>query len=363
VRRARRRGAMARRPSGRPQPGWHAYRPADHPAYRPAEYPTGHSTGYLVDRAAEYLADRAAEYLPDRAAEYLPDRAAEYPADHPANYPADDPADRPADHPANRPAGTAGLPSWTVEVALTVERPAAAGSGGTGIEAQALLLFRAPARAAGLVSALVEAAAEVEAAAGVGRPAGRWLVPAAELPGLAPVSNAGVLAHLDVAGIRGLAPPARRRQPVVGPVERIWRSSPGSVLTCEGPGGTSAQAVVALHGLGDVGAISPPPGGALVLRAWRARRTWGLACGLVLGATEALGLGRAAGRYAAAARVEGWHPAVLTGSAALAMARAGDPRQPAPEATAHSATEAEVMAFVYACLSIGDLDRPATGPD
>ena len=88
-------------------------------------------------------------------------------------------------------------------------------------------------------------------------------------------------------------------------------------MTCEGPCGVSAQAVIALRGLGDVAAPAPPPGGALVLRAWRARGTWGAAFGLVLGAAETLGLGREAGRVAARARNEGWDAVVLAGSAAL----------------------------------------------
>ncbi len=65
-----------------------------------------------------------------------------------------------------------------------------------------------------------------------------------------------------------------------------WEAGAGAVLTCDGPSGVSAQAVVALRGAGRISAITPPPGGALVLRAWRTRSTWGAACGLVLGAAD-----------------------------------------------------------------------------
>jgi hypothetical protein len=123
----------------------------------------------------------------------------------------------------------------------------------------------------------------------------------------------------------------------------------------------SAQAVVALGGLGNVLAITPPPGGALVLRAWRATRTWGVASGLVIGRDSELGIGREAGRIAARVRADGWHATVLNGSTALDLARAGDPGAPAPEAVAHAASAAQVAALFDACLVAGVLDRPATG--
>lgn len=263
---------------------------------------------------------------------------------------------------AYRPARTARLPSWAVEVVLTLECPAVSGSGAAGGEPKAMMLLRAPARAAGVFSALAGAAADVEAAAGVGPASGPRFVHAHGLPGLAPVTPAAALAQLELAGTRGLVPPARRRQPSAERVGPLWRSSPGSVLTCEGPSGVSAQAVIAVGGLGNVAAIAPRPGGALVLRAWRGRGDWGMACGLVLGAPEVLGLGREAGRRATLARAEGWHGAVLTGPAALTLARAGDPGQPAPEAAARSASGAQMAALLDACLSLGPADDPVTGP-
>jgi hypothetical protein len=139
----------------------------------------------------------------------------------------------------------------------------------------------------------------------------------------------------------------------------VWRPSAGAVVTCQGPCGVSAQAVVALRDLGKLAAITPPPGGALVLRAWRTGRTWGLACGLVIGRDSALGIGRDAGRIAARARAEGWRAAVLNGSTALQLARAGDPRATPPEAAAHAASAAHVAALFEACLMAGVLDRPA----
>jgi hypothetical protein len=274
---------------------------------------------------------------------------------------------------------SADLPPWVVEVALTVERPLrpepdAAGGHGWAAErplrpepewmggsTQAVLLLRAPGRAMFFTS-IAKAAVEVEAALGVRPVTGPLLRMGHELPGLEPVAPAAALAHLGAAGMRGLAAPLRRRQPVVGWTEMSWRPSAGSVLTCDGPCGTSAQAVVCLRGLGNLSAIAPPPGGALVVRAWRARRRWGLACGLVLGAAEAFGLGREAGRGAANARAVGWDATVLSGSTALHLARAGNPSHPAPEAAGHAASGAQVAALVEACRAAGILDHPSAGP-
>jgi len=122
----------------------------------------------------------------------------------------------------------------------------------------------------------------------------------------------------------------------------------------------SAQAVIALWGLGNALAITPPPGGALVLRAWRARRSWGLACGLVIAADTALGLGREAGRVAARLRADGWHAAVRNGAAALHLARAGGPDEDAPAAMAQAASPGQVAALFETCLLAGGIDRPAT---
>ena len=137
-----------------------------------------------------------------------------------------------------------------------------------------------------------------------------------------------------------------------------WRAGAGAVLTCEGPSGTSAQAVVGLAGPGDVGAIAPPPGGALVLRAWRTSATWGAACGLVLGAPAATGLGREAGRVASSARGAGWDAVVLHSSAALCLARAGDHRQVAPEVAGRGASNGQLAALFKACLTAGGVGRP-----
>jgi hypothetical protein len=294
---------------------------------------------------------------------------------------ADTPNPRPGWY-AYRVAGPAELPAWAVEVALTIERPLQPESqdqqgGSLGqtparsvpphpdlpdwvVGMQAMLLLRASARMRWL-EGIAEAVAEVETLAGVRPPVGRRLLVGPEMPGLAPVTEADARGHLGVAGTRGLPAPLRRWRPTTGGVEPVWRSSPGAVLTCEGPSGVSAQAVVALNGLGNVVAIAPPPGGALVLRAWRARGSWGVACGLVLGAPTALGLGREAGRVAAKARADGWGAHVLGGAAALHMARAGSPDLPAPEVAAWAATGSQVAALLVACLAAGGLDRPPTG--
>ena len=129
-----------------------------------------------------------------------------------------------------------------------------------------------------------------------------------------------------------------------------WRAGAGCVLTCEGPEGRSAQAVIGLRGTGNPAAIAPPPGGALVLRAWQARAGFGVACGLALGAPAALGLGREARRVAAAARSEGWDASVLSGSAAVLLARAGCPRRPAPREVALAATRTQMTALFESCL-------------
>ena len=286
---------------------------------------------------------------------------------------------------AYRITGPAELPSWATEVALAIERPPdhdadhparrtasavrPAEREWTGDQVQSMVLFRAPGRTRWLAGA-AEAIAEIERAAGV-RAAGRVdeitgvpgmgarLTLGPGLPGLVAVAPAVALAGVGAAGARGLPAPLRRWRPAAGAM--AWRASAGAVVTCEGPYGVSAQAVVALRGLGNVLAITPPPGGALVLRAWCARRTWGMACGLVIGRDSELGLGREAGRVAARARADGWHAAVLNGWTALHLARAGDPGAAAPEAAAHAASASQVAATFEACLMAGILDRPTTG--
>ena len=334
--------------------------------------------------------------------------------------------------------GSAELPSWAVEVAFTIERPATSAaeipagnpagdgpgppgptgptgprsrvraaergagpgsgeprsvppqSGVTGLwypsgpepgsrpeggAAEALLLLRAPGRMRWLETiggAVAEAIAEVEALAGVRSAAvagellavgGGWRGPRLRigpaLPGLTPVTAEVVLAHLRIAGSRGLPAPLRRRRPGAGTVELAWRAGAGSVLTCDGPDGRSAQAVVALRGRGNAAAITPPPGGALVLRAWQASQRWGMACGLVLGAAAAAGLGREAGRVAAMAQAEGWDAFLLAGSATMHLARAGSPDLPAPEDLAQAASRTHVAERFAACLAAGALEgRP-----
>jgi hypothetical protein len=262
------------------------------------------------------------------------------------------------------------LPRWAVEFALTVERPVQAvqeevegptyppgvadlaGAHPASGQVQAMLLVRAPSRTR-LFTGLAEAVAEVEAAAGVGSAPGPLLLMGSPLPGLTPVTPAAALAHVQAAGARGLPAPVRRRQPAGGSTEPVWRADAGSVLTCESPHGTSAQVVVALRGLGSPDAVAPPPGAALVLRAWRARRSWGLACGLVIGAAEATGLGRETTQLAAQARAAGWNALVLRGAVAVKLARAGDPAAPAPEESAYAATDAQVRSLVEACLAAG----------
>jgi hypothetical protein len=226
---------------------------------------------------------------------------------------------------------------------------------------EALVLLRATRRGR-LLGSLAEVAGEFEAVAGLRPAASRpRLLTGPALPGLVPATPATAQAHLGVAACRGLPAPLRRRQPAVAWAKASWRSSAGSVLTCEHASGTSAQAVIALRGIGNPVAIAPPPGGALVLRAWRGKRAWGLACGLVLGAAEALGLGREAGRAAAAARREGWDAAVLRGLPALHVARAGDPCEAPPEVIAHAASGSSVRAMLDACIAASRLTDPPGG--
>jgi hypothetical protein len=256
-----------------------------------------------------------------------------------------------------RPTASVELPAWAAEIAFTIERPVDG-------ELQALALLRAPARV-GWLAGMVETFAEVEVAAGV-RPAagvgslagpgsrrGSRLLPGPRLPGLVPVSPADAQAGLAAAGARGLPAPLRRRRPAASGAAVSWRSGAGSIVTCDGPCGMSAQAVVALGGLGEAGAITPPPGGALVLRAWRTRRSWGVASGLVIGAATALGLGRAAARAAVGLRGAGWPAVVLRGSTALDLARAGSPGHAAPVAAARAMAGPQVAALFEAFLAAG----------
>jgi hypothetical protein len=286
---------------------------------------------------------------------------------------------------AYRAVGAATLPSWAVEVALTVERPvdrhfdgwpAHNGQARAGppalqrVEPQTIVLLRAPGMA-GWLAGIAEAAAEIEAAAGLrhgsgaggldgdSTGAGSRLRMGPPMPGLVPVPPAVAQVRLGAAGERGLAAPVRRRRPPSGGGQVSWRAGAGAVLTCGGPSGVSAQAVVALGGAGHLGAIAPPPGGALILPAWRTKGTWAAACGLVLGAVAARGLGREAGHVAATARTAGWDAVVLQRSAALRLARAGDHRHMAPEAAARAASAEQVVALFAARLTAGGVGHTA----
>lgn len=285
---------------------------------------------------------------------------------------------------AYRVTGAATLPSWAVEVALSVERPVEPPPEGStsASEAtrrsrppepvQAVVLLRGPDSATWLAQ-LAEAIAEVEATAGLrpGPDAGRLaggvtgarsrLLVGPPLPGLVPIPAATAELHLAAAGARGLPAPLRRRRPAGSGMQPSWRAGAGSVLTCEGPCGVSAQAVVALGGAGIPDAVAPPPGGALVLRAWRGKRTWGAACGLVLGASEAAGLGREAARVAASARRAGWDAVVLQGEAAMKLARAGGHRLTAPQVASRPASGTQVATLFGNCLAAGGLGHPAPG--
>ncbi len=283
--------------------------------------------------------------------------------------------------------GPATVPSWATEIALTIERPADLDRGGgadrtdaaarpgltepRGLEAgarparpgppelggpapmleqaeapavewaggpvQAIVLLRAAGRANWLAG-IAEAAMEVETAAGI-RPVARVDAVAevragsgraccrdrrcldccrsarrrAGRPGSCREARAS---RSDAA----LATGGRRRAAVVA-------AGAGSVLTCDGPCGVSAQAVVALRGAGRLSALAPPPG-----RCPGAPR---------LANEEHLGRGVWAGprrrrdarpgtrsqTRRRRARAEGWDAVVLHGLAALDLARAGGPGQ------------------------------------
>ena len=317
---------------------------------------------------------------------------------------------------AYRPVGRSWLPGWVEEVAFALERPV-----GPAAVASALLLVRAAGRGPAVARAFGTAAREVELVAGLRRPAGLELVRPNPLRGGEPVGPEAVAEHLRLAAMRGLVAPLRRRRPAGDPSAVAWQAGPGAVLTCLGPWGRSAQAVVALHGLGDPAAVVPGPGGALLLRACRVGRHWRLVAALVLGAdgdagpatvqmpapgpgwperpgsdpdapggagledtsgsgagtqggsgaevaaahdgphleaggrsspdTTPAGLGRVAVRRAATLCGAGWQASVVAGAAAVALARAGDPRQAAPREGAGVMDAVEVTAWLAACLA------------
>jgi hypothetical protein len=278
---------------------------------------------------------------------------------------------------AYRPAVALALPSWAVEATLTIEHPVVdQWSSQQSIRPQALLLLRSASAVGAMALAVAEAAAQVEEIAGVGRREPDLHL-ARSIPelGLQPLATPTVLSHLRLASQRGLAARPRRRSSTAP--GSTWEAGPGAVLTCSGSAGISAQAVVSLQGRGDPGALRPPDGGALLVRAWRPGRvgrrgltsrasavasdglprhpegSWALVSALVLASTNASGLGRAARRLTASIRAGNWEASVLTGPAAMEVARTGDPHHPVPRVAARWATEREVTELLTSCLLAG----------
>ena len=304
---------------------------------------------------------------------------------HPNSQPRQARRARPGWH-AYRPGAETALPPWTMEVTLTVEQPAAPPSGHQNPRPQALVLLRSASIGEAVTLAIADAMVEVERIAGFRRPEpDLHLVRSLPEPDLEPLAPTVAIRHLQRASQRGLGARPWRRS--YANLTATWEAGAGALVTCQGPAGLSAQAVISLHGRGDPGALRPPPGGAIVLRAWRpgrARRpgrerqarnagpirhvtalmdavpamypraaTWALATGLVLASPSPMGLGRAAGRLAASIRAGGWDTTVLTGPAALEVARGGDPRQPVPRLAARRVAGDEVTAMLAACLGWG----------
>lgn len=264
---------------------------------------------------------------------------------------------------AYRPDVDALVPSWAVELALTIERPFAA-SDDTAPAARALLLARATGRWQPVAHVLGAAMRGLDSIAGIGpQLPGLRLVRSQAEPGLDPFPRVGVLAHLRGASERGRVIGHRRKHALEAGVVS-WEPGAGAVITCTGCVGVSAQAVVAIAGHGDLSALRPPAGGATVLRAWRCRQVWrppgrfaephaewALTLGIVLASATGSGLGRVARRCAVLAQDAGWNATVLTGAAALEIPRAGDPRYPPPATTARRASRDAVTEMLTACLA------------
>jgi hypothetical protein len=247
---------------------------------------------------------------------------------------------------------------------LTIERSLGISPGHQTAPPEAVLFLRSMGAAQAMMLAVMGAMAEVEQVAGVGRrEPGLHLVRSRPEPGLEPIAPPIALRHLRRASHRGLAARPRRRSSAA---PATWEAGAGAVATCRGPSGLSAQAVVSLHGREDPRSLLVPAGGAMVVRAWRLDRTgragraeavgrlgaaWALAGGVVLASSHVDGLGRAAGRLAASMRTGGWDAGVLTGPAALQVARAGDPGQPAPRLAARRVTDDELTAMLATCLA------------
>jgi hypothetical protein len=268
----------------------------------------------------------------------------------------------------------ASIPDWAIELALTIERPLDRSLDGLR-QPGALLLVRAGSRWRFLGQALGDAVREVDHVAGTTPPIRSVrLAPPHPEAGFEAVARPEVVAQLALAGERG-RPVGSRRTRTHRRGVAVWEPGAGTVITCRGRVGASLQAVIAVRGRGDPMSLRPPPGGATVLRAWRCPRrrnptrnatvegdaTWALIAGVVVASTAGSGLGRTARRYAAQAESAGWRTTVLSGPAALGLARAGDPRHPPPVAGAVLAPHDAVLAMLTDCLaaSVNQIDRPA----
>jgi hypothetical protein len=275
---------------------------------------------------------------------------------------------------AYRPMVGAAVPDWAIELALTIERPLDRSLDGFS-QPRALLLARAADRWRLLVQALGDAMRGVDRMAGTSPPLPSVrLVPPHQEAGFEAVPRSEVIAQLRLASERGHTTGHHRTRALRAGVT-VWEPGAGIVLTCRGQVAVSLQAVIALRGLGDPMSLRPPPGGATVFRAWRCprRRTsarrgveepeadWALITGVVVASTAASGLARAARRQAAQAETAGWKATVVTGAAALALARAGDPRHPPPASGAVPASRDAVLAMLTSCLaaSANQIGRPA----
>jgi hypothetical protein len=275
---------------------------------------------------------------------------------------------------AYRPMVGAPIPDWAIELALTIERPLDRSLGGL-CQPRALLLARAGGRWGFLGQALGDALREVDHVAGTNPPIRSVrLAPPHPEAGFEAVTRSEVVAQLALASERGHPAGARRTRAQRRRVA-VWEPGAGAVITCRGRVGASPQTVIAVRGRGDPMSLRPPPGGATVLRAWRCPRrrnpagnaavggdaTWALIAGVVVASTVGSGLGRTARRYAAQAESAGWKAIVLSGPAALGLARAGDPRHPPPVAGAVPVPHDAVLAMLADCLaaSADQVDRPA----
>jgi hypothetical protein len=277
---------------------------------------------------------------------------------------------------AYRPVLGASVPDWAVELALTIERPLARTLDGLP-QPRVLLLARAAGWWQPIAHAVGDALRGVDRIAGTSPPLPSVrLVPPHPEVGLEAIAHSVVMAHLRLGSERGHTTGYRRARSHRARVA-IWEAGTGAVLTCRSQAGASLQAVIAIRDHGDPISLRPPPGGATVLRAWRcpgrgrrhptgrgmeeADAEWALTTGVVLASTAGSGLGRAARRYAVQAETAGWNTSVLTGAAALALARAADPRHPPPTTVARRASNETVLAMLTSCLaaSANQIDRPA----